>query len=146
MLAPSDRPVGIQIVAGILFVVAAAEAIGTLFFGVGLLGHLDPSYVPGWIPPELLDLFRRAPMWYIAAGTFVLWPVKVGLLIAAGLAMLAQKRRGRLLVNLYVAASLIESGVTAAAMGGGARTPVGSLFPLLRCVWVDQSLAEGLKY
>ncbi|HKA91115.1 MAG TPA: hypothetical protein VKE22_25810 [Haliangiales bacterium] len=146
MLAPSDRPVGIQIVAGILFVVAAAEAIGTFFFGVGLLGHLDPSYVPGWIPPELLDLFRRAPMWYIAAGTFVLWPVKVGLLIAAGLAMLAQKRRGRLLVNLYVAASLIESGVTAAAMGADVRTLVGALFPFLVFLGVNKIFAEDLKY
>src|SRR5262249_5921125 len=146
MLAPSDRPVGIQIVAGILFVVAAAEAIGTFFFGVGLLGHLDPSYVPGWIPPELLDLFRRAPMWYIAAGTFVLWPVKVGLLIAAGLAMLAQKRRGRPLVHPYVAAAPIESGGSAPALGGGVRTPLRALFPFLVFLGVNKIFAEDLKY
>ncbi len=146
MLAPPDRPVGISVVAGILFVIAAVGVLGTFFFVVGLLGHIDPRYSPGWLPPEILDLFRGAPLWYVAAGAFVLWPVKTGLLIAAGLAFLAQKRRGRLLANLYVAASLIESGVTAAAMGADVRTLVGALFPCFVFLAVNKIFAEDLKY
>ena len=146
MSEPQARPVGLTVFAGILFVVAAIDVLGTFFFAVGLLGHIDARFSPDWVPPEMISLFRGAPLWYVVAGTFVLWPVKIGVLVAAGLAFLAQKRRGLVLANLYVGASLIESAVTAAALGADVRTLLGALFPCFVFLAVNKIFAEDLRH
>lgn len=146
MLASEDRPVGLSILAGVVFVVAALDAVGTAAFGIALVSRLEPSFTPDWMSPVILDAMRGAPLWYVAAATFVLFPVKTGLLVAAGLAFLARRRRGRLLANLYVATSLVESVVTGVAMGTNLGTFVAALFPCLIFLGVNKIFAEDLSH
>jgi hypothetical protein len=141
----STRPVGLSVLAGIFFVVATVNFIGAVAFIAGLVGHFDRTFDPGWLPPWMMAEYRALPLWYVVASAIVLWPMKLGLLVGAGLAFLQQKRRGRVLTNLYVVVSLLESAATVAATGADLRM-VAAIFPVLLFLLVNKVFAEDLKY
>jgi hypothetical protein len=144
MLRVPTRPVGLSVLGGIFLVVATVDLLGEIALLAGLVSHLVPGFDPGWLPPVLSpDFFRTVPLWYLAAASIVLWPAKIGLLVGAALAFLAQKRRGRTLTNIYVVVSLVESVATVVANGMDVRA-VAAVFPILVLVLVNKVFAEDL--
>ena len=71
---------------------------------------------------------------------------KVCLLIATGFAFIRQRRRGRLLANVYVVASLIESIVAGVAVSVHFGSIVAVLYLVLVFLLVNKVFAEDLKY
>jgi hypothetical protein len=143
----STSSVGLRVLAGIFFVVAAIDVITEIAFVGGVLSHLDPGFNPGWMPPVISpEFFRTAPFWFLAAEAVVFGPIKIGLLIAAGFAFISHKRRGRVLANGYVVASLIESIVAGVAVSVHFGSIVAVLYLVLVFLLVNKVFAEDLKY
>jgi hypothetical protein len=145
--ASSTRPVGLSVLAGIFLIVATVDFIGAIALAAGFVSHLVPGFDPGWLPPVLPpEYFRTVPFWYLAASALVLWPVKIGLLIAAAMAFFRQKRKGRWLANIYVVVSLIESVLTACVFSLDFRGVIAAMYLVLVFLLVNKVFAEDLKY
>jgi hypothetical protein len=142
----STRPVGLSVLGGIFLIVATVDFIGEIALAAGFVSHLVPGFDPGWLPPILPpEYFRTVPLWYLAASALVLWPVKIGLLISAAVAFWGQKRRGRLLTNIYLVVSLIESVATAYVFSLDFRSLIAAMY-LVLVFLINKVFAEDLKY
>lgn len=85
-----------------------------------------------------------------SVGAYYLWVlvgfVSAGLLIAAGVGYLKQKKFGRTLGNAYGVLAILSTliGLTAAGQSFGAMTLVGLVYPILTLILINTTFKENL--
>jgi hypothetical protein len=117
-MPPSERPLGLSILAVISFAFAIFNAMGALYLALSLLTKLGTIAMPTGMAPEIALAYAQLPLWFTV---FVLTTsvLKIALLIPAGIGYLQLRRYGKNFGSGYAVVSLVESAVAVAALPYG---------------------------